>query len=123
MKNHPINEYIATLLLVAAGAAGDLSEEQVEGLTALHADLLESLGLPPSAPESFASLIEEVSGMSDDEFDTRVDHALNSLPRDLQEDRLRVVYDGLVTSAGGAHDPDTADFLSIVRGFWFGEED
>lgn len=122
MQSHPVDEYIAVLLLVAAGAAGDLSEEQVEGLTELHADLLESLGLAPAAPQAFASLLEDVANMPDDEFDGRVDHALNSLPRDMAEDKLRQLYDGIETAAGGAHDPDTADFLSIVRGFWFGEE-
>jgi hypothetical protein len=122
MNGLAVNEYVAVLLLVAAGAGGDLSEEQVDGLTELHSDLLASLGMPPTLPESFASLLEDVAGMSDDEFDEHVDQALNALPRELPEDKLRPVFDALKTAAGGAKDADTADFLAIIRGFWFGEE-
>jgi len=122
MNGLAVNEYVAVLLLVAAGAGGDLSEEQVDGLSGLQSDLLESLGMPAPPPESFASLLEDVAGMSDDEFDARVDQALNTLPRELPEDKLRPIFEALETASGGAKDADTEDFLSIIRGFWFGEE-
>ncbi len=110
---------VCMLMLVAAGADEDVSEEELGAIVGSLNELFHLLKKSANAQTYLESVLKAVGSMPEAELEERVGFAMNSLKVNLDGEQLGIVYDNIraIAQADGMG-PKEAEFLAALKKAW-----
>ncbi len=120
MNRNAVEYHVGMVMMTATGSDRKFSDEEVEGMIAFLGGMFEAMGSDTDPADYINELMDDLNSFDDDEVSTRINKAIETLPKKLNEEQLEALYGGLaeIVDLDGTSKQEK-NFLNALKKVWF----